>query len=99
MEKDNNIKPERTNILHNVNCCQSRQPCYMSQWYDEERCAVCETELTWEEKRLKNCPYCKSTISDWSKLTYSPITQHPYRYVRYGYWWQFWKKSEKQYQY
>ncbi len=90
---------KREDLKKNVNCCRTDgKPCYMSRWDDEFRCAFCETVLTHEERRTcKFCPYCEEDLSYTRSI--KTITQHPYRYVRYGYWWQFWKKFERQYEY
>lgn len=90
---------KREDLKKNVNCCMTDgKPCYMSRWDNEFRCVFCEMVLTHEERRTCTfCPYCEEDLSYTRSI--KTITQHPYRYVRYGYWWQFWKKSERQYEY
>ena len=70
---------------------------YLSNWQIEKRCVSCKTALS-EEQIWGNegmCPLCAKR-SHWSNIKVD-TTEHPYRLVRDGKWWQFWIKPYREY--
>ena len=66
-------------------------------WLTEFRCAKCSTVLNTHIRMYSNgrCPYCghkgkhAGTIID--------CTEHAYRLISRGKWWQFWLKPVREY--
>jgi rRNA maturation endonuclease Nob1 len=79
---------------------QSVQPgaiCYLSGWETEYRCESCRTAMSRRTQMHSGgrCPYCGHKGK--GAITIVNCTEHAYRLVRRGRWWQFWIRPVRQY--
>lgn len=70
---------------------------YLSKWQTEYRCVKCKHKMSYHTMMYSRgrCPYCGHK-SKWA-VTMVDCTEHAYRLVRHGKWWQFWIKAEREY--
>lgn len=70
---------------------------YVSGWNIEYRCVRCQKVLSNNQVMYSHglCPHCGYKSSD--ACTIVDNTEHFYRLVRYGKWWQFWIRPVREY--
>lgn len=68
----------------------------LTGWQIERRCVDCSTEVSDREYAYSRgvCPHC-GRMED--RSTFLKVTNHVYRLVLLGKWWQFWRPVVKEY--
>jgi DNA-directed RNA polymerase subunit RPC12/RpoP len=69
----------------------------VNKWRTEYRCVSCQHRVSHHEKMYSHgrCPYCGFKGAHAGSIMY--VTEHAYRLVRYGKWWQFWVRPVREY--